>query len=95
MAYKPYGPGVNDFYSQIKAFYEGLEPGRRRVLVGAIALSLLGLIGVGLWSSQERYGAVYSSADPRQVQTTAGALEAAGITYRVSSDGTRLGVPYA
>jgi flagellar M-ring protein FliF len=86
---------VNDILSQIKAFYEGLEPGRRRVLLGAMALSLLGLVGVGLWSSQERYEAVYSSADPRQVQTTAGALEAAGITYRVSTDGTRLEVPYA
>jgi flagellar M-ring protein FliF len=86
---------VNDTFSQIKAFYEGLEPTRRKVLIGAVALSLAGLVGVGLWSSQERYGVVYSSADPRQVQATAGALEAAGLTYRVSRDGTRLEVPSA
>ncbi|MDG1481675.1 MAG: flagellar basal-body MS-ring/collar protein FliF [Myxococcota bacterium] len=86
---------MNEIFSQIKAFYEGLDPSRRRILLVAVALSILGLIGVGLWSSQERYGTVYTSADPREVQATTGALEAAGIEYRVSRDGTRLEVPIA
>ena len=84
---------MNDIVTQIKAFYEGLEPRRQKVLIGAVALCLMVLVAVGLWSNQERYDTVYSSADPRQVQATAAALEATGIIYRVSRDGTRLEVP--
>ncbi len=80
---------------QLRAFYSSLEPGRRRVLVLAAALSLAAVIGVGVWSLQPDYVLLTRAADPDEAQTIAHALAQAEVPYSIDADGVSVRVPRA
>ncbi len=85
---------MNDLISQVKAFYGELTGTQRAVLFAAVTVCVAALVGVWSWSVSDSYSTIYSSADPRQVQATAGSLDEAGIPYRVTGDGSGLEVTY-
>lgn len=78
---------MNGLMEQVRAFLNGLLPGQRRVLLGAVALAIATLIGVGVWGWADRYQTVFESNDAVEVQEVASTLEAQGIPHQISGDG--------
>ena len=72
---------------QIKEFFNGLEAGPRRILLGTVALTIMVMFAVGWWSWAERYQVVYRSSDPGDIQEVVSVLDEEGIPYMVSQDG--------
>lgn len=80
---------------QLRSFYNGLEPGRRRVLHVAGALGLAAVAGVAVWSMQPDYVILTHAGDPDQAQTIARSLAQAEVPYTIDSDGVTVRVPRA
>ena len=83
---------MTGFVEQLRTYFDGLEPGQRRVLVAAVLLSLALIIGVGAFSYSDRYVTIYSSRSAADVQDVKAALEAQGVDYRISADGLSIEV---
>lgn len=84
---------MNQVVEQFKKFYEGLEPRRQKVLWGALVITAIALIAVGIWASRDSYQVVFSDEDPEAMASAKAALEERSIPYRVSSDGSSISVP--
>ena len=83
---------MTGFVEQLRTYFDGLEPGQRRVLVAAVLLSLALIIGVGAFSYSDRYVTIYSSRSAADVQDVKAALEAQGVDYRIAADGLSIEV---
>jgi flagellar M-ring protein FliF len=84
---------VNQVVEQFKKFYEGLDPRRQKVLWAALAITVVALIGVGVWGSSDAYQVVYTDDDPEAMAHAKAALEERSVPFRVSGDGVSLSVP--
>lgn len=84
---------MSQLVDQFKKFYEGLDTQRRRVLWGALALTGIALVAVGIWASGDSYQVVYTEADVEAMAIAKASLEERNIPYKVSQDGTTLSVP--
>jgi len=84
---------VNRILEQLREFWAGLEPRQRWVLIGTLAVTLVGLIGVGFWASQETYETVTHSDDPAEIRQIAEVLSEQGIPYRVAPNGLSIETP--
>lgn len=71
------------FLDQFKTFWAGLDPVRRRVLVGATGTALLAVVGVGLWAGQPAYVDLTSPSSTDEQQIITEALARAEIPYRI------------
>ena len=84
---------MNQIVEQLRNFYDGLEPARQRVLWIALAITLVALVGVGIWASRDSYQVVFTENDPEAMAAAKTALEERNVPFRVSSDGSSLSVP--
>jgi flagellar M-ring protein FliF len=78
--------------AQLRAFHAGLDPARRRTLWAAIVLSILTVIGVGVWASQPRYVSLVTTTDPEERSDITTALSRASIPWRLGADGSTIEV---
>jgi flagellar M-ring protein FliF len=83
---------VNEFLQQLRSFYEGLDPTRRRVMGVVLLLAAAFILGVGVWASQPQYITLTRFANGDDMVAMSQALSRAGISYRVGSDGLSLEV---
>jgi len=81
------------YIEQLKEFYLGLELRARRMLLGSLGFAIIALMGVSIWATQVPYAPLVAGGDVDQIRQAAGALEAEGILYDISDNGTRLDVP--
>lgn len=86
---------VPEFLQQFRAFYERLEPARRRTLLAATVTALIIVGGVGLWAAQPSFVVLTRADDPEQAATITRSLSQQGIPYRLDSDGLTVRVPEA
>lgn len=84
---------MNDFFAQLRAFYERLEPARRRVLWAALVAALLVIVGVGVWASQPDYVTLTRASSVDEAASVARSLAVAGIPYELEADGLTVRVP--
>ena len=75
---------------QFRAYWETLEAGQRRILVGALVLTMAALVAVGVWTNAERYESVYTGRNPAEVTAVAQALDEQSIPYKISGDGLQV-----
>jgi len=84
---------LDRFLEQLKTFHEALDPVRRKVLYGAVSLSLVAMMLVAWFATADVYVTVLDNARRDRVQATAAQLEELTIPYRVTGGGTGLEVP--
>lgn len=84
---------VNEFLQQLRSFYEGLDPSRRRVLITVVVLAAAFIIGVGVWASQPQYVTLTRFTSGDEAVSVTQSLARAGISYRMGADGLSLEVP--
>ncbi len=84
---------MNDFFSQLRAFYDGLEPARRRALWAAVVGAVLLVVGVGVWASQPNYVVLTRASSVDEATAVARSLAMAGIPYDTDTDGLTIRVP--
>ncbi|MFH1469872.1 MAG: flagellar basal-body MS-ring/collar protein FliF [Pseudomonadota bacterium] len=84
---------MNQVLAQLRTFYASLDARRRRLLWGALALTAIAVVAVGIWASVDSYQVVLSTDDPAAMAAATASLEDLKIPYRLSSDGRRLSVP--
>lgn len=84
---------MSQFFQQIKEFYGKLDSRAQKMLIGSVLGTVLLLMLVGWWASQTTYVPLMSGESVDKVRRVAGALEAEGMSYEVSRDGTELRVP--
>ena len=70
---------------QVLAWFVALEPARRNRLLFAIAVAIVTTVSFSLWASQERYALVMEGRGYDSAIQAAGAVEAAGIPYRIEA----------
>lgn len=81
-----------EFLQQLRTFYDGLEPSRRRTLLAAVALSVLLVAGVGVWASQPAYVALTTPPDADMRSEITESLSRASIGWRLGADGATIEV---
>jgi flagellar M-ring protein FliF len=86
---------VNQVIAQFRTFYGTLDEKRRRMLWGALALTAVSLVIVGIWASRDAYQVVFTSDDAEAMASAKAAVEERNIPFRLSSDGRQLSVPTA
>jgi flagellar M-ring protein FliF len=84
---------VNEFLNQLRAFYEGLDPTRRRVLITVMVLAAAFIIGVGVWAAQPQYVTLSRFATTDDMVSVSSSLGRMGIPYRLGADGLSIEVP--
>lgn len=84
---------MDRFLSQLKTFHDALDPLRRKVLYGAVAVSVLAVGAVAWMATADVYVSVLEGDRRDRVQATAAQLEELEIPYRVIGGGTGLEVP--
>jgi flagellar biosynthesis/type III secretory pathway M-ring protein FliF/YscJ len=84
---------VNDFLAQMRAFYDRLEPARRRVLWAAVVAALLIVVGVGVWAGQTEYVVLTRASSVDEAAAVTRSLAVAGIPYEIDGDGLTVRVP--
>src|SRR5271157_2168913 len=78
---------------QLREVWAGMSMAGRIALVVVGALSLALIIGVGYWASQSEYRPLYTNLTPDDAQSIRSRLDAQGVPYRTSSDGSTISVP--
>lgn len=78
---------------QVRSYYEGLQPGQRRVLLGAVVIAFALLAVVGIWGLEDTSEVAYRSGDPGDVQAVAEAYQNQNIPHEISRDGLAVTVP--
>ena len=73
-----------ELLTQLRAFHDGLEPARRRVLWVALVLALASVVGVGTWAASPTYVTLTVAPDPDDLDRVTQALSEAGVPYRVA-----------
>lgn len=84
---------MNEFLNQLRAFYEGLDPTRRRVLITVMVLAAAFIIGVGVWAAQPQYVTLSRFATTDDMVSVSSSLGRMGIPYRLGADGLSIEVP--
>lgn len=84
---------MNEFLQQLRGFYEGLDPTRRRVLITVMVLATAFIVGVGVWASQPQYVTLSRFATGDDMVSVSSALGRMGIPYRMGADGLSIQVP--
>jgi len=84
---------MNRYLTQLRTFWDGLEPDRRRNLVLAAAVALAAIVAVGAWSAQTPHSPLLENRAYDDLLDAAAALDEAQIGYALD-DGT-LTVPTA
>lgn len=82
---------MNGILEQVRTYYQALQPGQQRIVVAALALAVLAVISVGVWSSQPHTTPLLTT-DPTSAQSVIDSLEQDGIAYEVSGDGRTVSV---
>ena len=83
---------VQDYRQQIASFWTGLDASRRLVLGGAVGASVLALVAVGFWASQPSWTTLTRISDGDTRSQVQDRLSAAGVDWRIGSDGQSLEV---
>lgn len=86
---------MNEFLNQLRAFYEGLDPTRRRVLITVMVLAAAFIIGVGVWAAQPQYVTLSRFATGDDMVSVSSSLGRMGIPFRLGADGLSIEVPAA
>jgi flagellar M-ring protein FliF len=84
---------LDRFVSQFKIFYGALDPVRKKVLYGALAVSVIAIAIVGWATTRNSYDGVLKNDRPERVKIVAAELEERGISYRITDGGMSLEVP--
>ena len=83
---------MNDFLQQLRNFYEGLDPSRRRVLGGVLVLAAAFIIGVGVWASQPQQVTLTRIGSGDDLSAMTQALSRSGISWSLGTDGQTIQV---
>lgn len=75
-----------DPVQELRTFYEGLPPARRRTLWAALGLSLATIAGVGTWASQPHYVTLTTPTDAEERTEITDALSRQGVGWRLADD---------
>lgn len=86
---------MNDFLQQLRNFYEGLDPSRRRVLGGVLVLAAAFIIGVGVWASQPQQVILTRIGSGDDLSAMTQALSRSGISWSLGADGQTIQVSAA
>lgn len=83
---------MNDFIQQLRNFYEGLDPSRRRVLGTVLVLAAAFIIGIGVWASQPQQVMLARVGSGDDLSAMTQALSKAGISWKIGADGQSIEV---
>lgn len=83
---------MNDFIQQLRNFYEGLDPSRRRVLGTVLVLAAAFIIGIGVWASQPQQVVLARVGSGDDLAAMTQALSKAGISWKIGADGQSIEV---
>ena len=86
---------MNDLLQQLRNFYEGLDPSRRRVLGGVLVLAAAFIIGVGVWASQPQQVILTRIGSGDDLSAMTQALSRSGISWSLGADGQTIHVSAA
>ena len=86
---------MNDLLQQLRNFYEGLDPSRRRVLGGVLVLAAAFIIGVGVWASQPQQVILTRIGSGDDLSAMTQALSRSGISWSLGADGQTIQVSAA
>lgn len=78
--------------AQAQELWAKLSKLKQRLMIGSLAIALLGLILI-LASARSEYGVLFRVSDPEEAGEIAAALETAKIPYRLSGGGSTIEVP--
>jgi flagellar M-ring protein FliF len=85
--------GENDLTSQFQKAFQGMTA-TQKVMVGAIlAITILALAGLGIWSGQERMATLATNLAPNDANSIVEILKKQNIPYDLSSDQRTVLVP--
>jgi flagellar M-ring protein FliF len=84
---------VPELLEQLRNFYQGLEPGRRRALIAAAIASFAVIVGVGLWASRTEYIVLARASNTDEAGEITRALGRGGVPYKLDTDGLTVLVP--
>jgi flagellar M-ring protein FliF len=69
-------------------------PTKRKLIIGlAVAAVVAGIVTLALWSSRPDYSVLFSDLSPEDMQSIETELNASGVPYKLSADGTSIMVP--
>ncbi len=83
----------NGIIEQGKTIWNSCTPSARVLMVTVLTLSLVAIIGVGVWSSRPDYVALASGLEPLEAAEIVSNLKAAGITGKLNYSGSSVLVP--
>src|ERR1041384_1839191 len=81
------------FLQQFRDTWKQLGLNQRISLVLAAGVVVLGLIGVGFWSSRPDFALLYGKLDDAEAAKVIGALDDAKVPYRIGRGGSSILVP--
>ncbi len=84
---------LKQFASAAQDLWDRWSASQRALVLSATVLSLLTIIGVGIWSTRPEMVILASRLPPDQANETVALLESAGIAYELSYSGSTVSVP--
>lgn len=78
---------------QLRDIWLGMTVSRRVMLVAVTVTSVVAIVGVGYWAATPDYATLYSGLALEDAGAVTTRLQALGVTYRLSGDGTTIQVP--
>lgn len=85
----------NGILEQGKKIWNATTPGARVLMVIVMSLSLISIVGVGIWSSRPNYVTLESNLEPKEAQELVSKLVAVGISSKTNYSGSAVLVPSA
>lgn len=79
--------------SRATGFWEGLTGPSRRLLIGAVAIFVVGILILMKFSGQDSYSTLASSASASDASAITKQLDSLGVRYRLTDGGTTVQVP--
>src|SRR5256712_10045649 len=87
------GARLERLWSQLAAFFLGLPPARRAVLVGVGAASMALVLGLAWWVQRPLYRPLFTNLSNADAASIVEALKAEKVAYRLEDDGRAILVP--
>ncbi len=84
---------LKQIISAAQDLWDRWSASQRTLVLSAMVLSLLTIVGVGIWSTRPEMVILASRLPPNQANEAIALLEAAGIAYELSYSGSTISVP--
>jgi flagellar M-ring protein FliF len=80
-------------FEQLRAIYQGMSRPRRYALLGLSGLCVFAILAVGFYAYQTDYQILYSGLSAEDAGAVTAKLQAQGVPFRLSANGTTILVP--